>query len=643
MDEKQGEKKPIVSSKSFMTVGPTLHYSHQNVQRCRLLALVSFVLSCCFWSKIVTGSFWSFNLQSIFSAELWFLERSISTGVSIFEYPWQILVLGLLMGVLSMTPVLISQLMSFSYSIPFLLSVFFIADLPILSLSLLISCIGSACRPLRFRSRFTAIILCTTPQLLYWGFFGGVRGADPVEWGFSFAPWICAWMIGLCIAGLVLGIGHYTRYRPGLVWIFTSVFLFLSLLTFEIRIGFDELDYQLYVAKNDPEQVTEFHDHSIAQLLDDFVTDPSVRVYIGYFAPNEPIPLRAEVKQALQFKLQQGRWPIWPNFKIPPELDYQAKRAQLLMNYDIFIERRPTSRRMPIALYYKALLTDYKPDLNKLGREEILHFYNDYPLDYDDSAVEVSRKTMWSLYSDESFKTWWSLYSNKVFSESPESIEARWRIAKHVSGQIGEFELADSHLFEAEKMAIERLKMLEEQQTAGDTIFSLFHSPSESVMTTVKLTDLLRRLHHLRDIIGPQNRTDDPASRKRLSMFVALDPHALDYAEMLDKLLKETEQTDPLRDNILLAQAKLVADRQLRAERFDQLHEQFPKSDGGTQALYELGLLKLIQYQDESDPGQKKALLVEARKTLERFLEKYPEHFSAEPVRKNLKDLPSSE
>ncbi|GAI89250.1 unnamed protein product, partial [marine sediment metagenome] len=72
----------------------------------------------------------------------------------------------------------------------------------------------------------------------------------------------------MTIAGFVLGIGHYTRYRPGLVWIFTTITLVLAVGVFEVTIGFDELDYQLYVAKNNPERISEFHDHSITEALD---------------------------------------------------------------------------------------------------------------------------------------------------------------------------------------------------------------------------------------------------------------------------------------------------------------------------------------------------------------------------------------
>ncbi|MHC4659159.1 MAG: ABC transporter permease, partial [Planctomycetota bacterium] len=552
MNNKEREKTPKVASKSFLTVGPTLHYSHRNVQRCWLLALMAFGLSSSFWSKMLTGSFWSFNFGAVASPEHWRLDQSVMTGVSIFEYPWQILVLGLLMGILAIVPVLISQLMSFGYSLPFLLGVAFLANLPAFTICLLISCVAAACRPLRFRSRFTAIALCTAPQLLYWGYFGGARVADPIRWGFSFAPWICAWLIGLGIAGLVLGIGHFTRYRPGLVWMSTCVFLLLALVTFEIRIGFDELDYQLYVARNNPEGISEFHDHSITEALNETIMNPAVRKYLaGFFYPTEPIPLRAELKREIQIQLSYGRWPSW--FMVPPELKYQAKKRWLSEQYELFTDRRSKSRRMPIALYYNALLEEYSPDIDMLGQKEVLHFYNDYP-------YERSRKIWHRLYSE--------------FGDSPESIEARWRIGKHWAGQ-GKFERPDELLAEGQTMAAERLKILKKEQTGIDTFFSLFRPPADSIMTKVKLAELQRRLNQLRNLISSQNRTEKEESAGRLARFVMLNPHAFDYARHLDELLTQMGDKDPLRDNILLAQTKLIADEQLRAEELAKLHKKF--------------------------------------------------------------------
>jgi hypothetical protein len=622
MVNNQTEKAPISVSKPFMAVGPTLHYSHKNVQMCWLLAVAAFGISCLFWSKIVTGSFWSFDVQAITKMQFWRLDRSITTGVSIFEYPWQIFVLGLLMGIMAVVPVLISQLMSFQYSLIFILEVFSLANLPGFAICLLISCVAVACRPLRFRSRFIAIALCMTPQLLYWGYFGGAQGVEPVEWGFSFAPWIWAWLDGLIIAGFVLGIGHFTRYKPGLTWIFTTLTLVIAVVVFEVTIGFDELDYQLYVARNNPEQESLFQDRSITKALDTTIKNPDKKKYLEEsFYPTDPIARRAELKREIQEQLRYDFWPDW--FIVPEELNYREKKDELLEQYNLFISQRPNSGRMPIALYYKALLSEYSPDTNLLGQKEVLHFYSDYP-------HEKNRQTWWQLYHD--------------FQNSPESIEARWRMAKYRAGQ-RMFEEAERLLVEAQKMlAAELSKRLEAEQRPSGRLFGLFHPPADTVMTVPKLIELQRRLSELQVLISSQNRTDEPGSIDRLAKFVMLNPHAPDYPQHLDGLLEQTEDGDPLRDNILLAQAKLVADEQLRAEKLDKIHKEYCRTDAGTMALYELGLLKISMWRqkDDSNAELKKSCLEQARATLMSFIGSYPDHFCAEQVRNNLAGLPAN-
>ena len=632
MDDKQTEKTgppkpngqvagPRTVSKSFMAVGPTLHYSHQNVQGCWFLAVLAYGLSCLFWSRILTGSFWSFDAAAA-SPQLWHLGRFIVSGVSIFEYPWQILVLGLLMGILAVGPVLVSQLMSLGYSLPFILAVFFLANLPGFAICLLISCIAVACRPLRFRSRFTAIALCMAPQLVYWGLFGRVAGVEPIKWGFSFSPWICAWLVGLAVAGLVLGIGHFTRYRPGLVGTFIFVVCLTAVGVFEAKIGFDELDYQLYVAKNNPENVEQFHEHSITEALDKTITDPMVKKYLaGFFYPSEPIPLREELKREMQVQLSRDRWPSW--FTVPKELNYQAEKQRLLQHYDLFISRRSKSRRMPIALYYRGLLSEYSPDIQVLEQKEVLCFYSDYP-------YERSREIWYRLYSE--------------FDHSGESIEARWRIAKHWAGQ-GRFEQAEMLLVQAQDMVTERLKLLEKEQPQVQTLFRLFHPPAETAMTQFNLAELQRRVNQLRNLISERNRTETGASAKRLARFVMLNPHSRGFSAQLDELLSQTEDNDLLRDNVLLARTKLVADEQLRAERLAGLHKEFQDTDGGMQALYELGLLKISLWhqQDESNPEQKKKYLAQTREILTDFIKLYPESVFSDQVKKNLADLPKVE
>jgi hypothetical protein len=622
-DEKQNESTQIVVSKSFMAVGPTLHYSHENVQRCWLLGLIVFSICCLFWSKIVTGTFVSFNPAEILSPQAWQLGRFVISPVSIFEYPWQIEVLGLLMGIIGVTPMLISQLMSFRRCLPFIMAVFFLANLPVFALCLLISCFAVACRPLRFRSRFTSIALCMAPQLIYWGYLGPVKGIEPIRWGFSFTPWINAWLVGLVIAAVVLIIGHFTRYRPGLVGFVTAIVLFMAIILFEVLIGFDELDYQLYVAKNNPEQINEFHPHSITQALDKTMQNPAVKRYLleGYFYPTDPIALRAKLKEKIQSQLRLGRWPPW--FIIPEQLNYQEKTRQLTQQFNRFIDLRSSSGRMPIALYYKGLLSEYSPDIEKLGQTEELQFYSDYPF-------------------EDALETWYRLYEG--FPESPESLEARWRVAMHWAGQ-GRFARADELLLDAQQKIDKQLENLNQQTETIDTLFSPFRPPAKTVMTNSKLRDILRRVKKLMILITEENRIGDKGSAMRLADFVLLNPHSIEYGAKLQKLLDQTPENDGLRDNILLARAKLIVDEQLCAETLAKLQKQFAGKDGGIEALYELALLKR-RFWSQLDPAeieQKKQALVEARAAFEKFIQLYPDSIFTEQAKTNLENLPSVE
>lgn len=624
MDKTQPEK-PLVlpSKKSFMTVGPTLHYSHKNVLRYWLLAVLVFATSSLFWSKIVTGTFLSFSPTVIISPKLWYLNQQGISIAGIFEYPWQIFVLGLLMGILAIVPVLIAQLMSFNYSLPFILAVFFLANLPGFAICLLISCVAVACRPLRFRSRFIAVALCTAPQLIYWGCLGGASGVEPVKWGFFFTPWICAWLNGLAIAGLVLGIGHFTRYRPGLVWAVTFLVLLTAIIVFEVKIGFDELDYQLYIAKNNPEQISEFREHSITEALDETIKNPAVTRYLAdFFYPTEPIPLRQELKKEIKEKLRFDRWPNW--FMVSESMKYQAKKLWLFEQYDKFISIRFNSPRMPIALYYKALLSEYSPDIKALEQKEILCFYSDYPF-------------------ERSLDIWHKLY--REFGDSPESIGARWRIAKDWAAK-RRFVQADKLLKEAQDMVTVRLNQSCEKKTVqNDAFFSPFRPPADSAITRSKLFEIQSRLNHLRNLISKENIGSSTASVRRLAKFVKLNPHAPDYVDYLDELLEQIGNEDPLADNVLLAQIKLIADDYLRAEELNKLHAKMGHTDGGMQALYELGLLKISMWRQQERPNseQKKRYLGEARATLSRFLDMYPAVFCAEQARKILTDLPTAE
>jgi len=274
---------------------------------------------------------------------------------------------------------------------------------------------------------------------------------------------------------------------------------------------------------------------------------------------------------------------------------------------------------MPIALYYKAILMEFSPDIKHLEQKEELVFYSDYP-------TERARVIWYQLY--------------RYFPDSPESLEARWRIAMHWAG-LGRFGLADSLLEQAQQMMHGKIELVNSQQTQAENLFSTFRPPSQTVMTSLKLDELSRRISSLRTLISSANRTEEPASEQRLAEFVILNPHSEEYPEQLGRLLTGMADNDPLKDNVLLAQAMLIADEQLRAEKLAELNTKYLNTDGGMQSLYELALLqRKFWSQIQSNSEQKKKLLADTHQTMTSFLALYPDSVYSEQIKKILSDLP---
>jgi hypothetical protein len=613
-------------SKSLITAGPTLHYSHANVNSCYFLAVCVYYAAAVFCAKLLTGRLISF-LGPLY------LEKFVLSPLSIFEYPAQIFVIGLLVGIFIAVPILASQLMSFKYSTLFILMLSFIAGLPALAVCVLIGAFAAALRPLRFRSRYIAFVLCTSPVFVYFALFGGAKNTDSIRWALSYAPWFYGLFNALLIAAIVLVIGHFTRYRPSLIWSIAACFLIATIIVFHNTINLSELDYQLYIAKNNPETVQEFQDHSITAALDRTVTSPESRSYFQPpFYPAETIALRAALKKEIQNRLMHDRWPEW--FYVPPELRYQEKKQQLLKLYDnfinppkqwwkpafihrVFLNSRVRVKRMLIALYCKAMLSELSPELNILVEKEMLHFYNDYP-------------------HKENLPIWHRLFFE--YPDSTESIEARWRRAVHLAGM--------EQFPSARQLIDQGLVMIKNESAAAagasaDETERIFRKPQTTVITEFDLKKIKRKLQYLRNLISSENLGSDEKTAHLLAQFILLNPHDQLFRLQLDNLLAQAADKSPIADNILLSQIMLTPDLVLRQQRLGQLAKNYAETDGGIQAKFEQACLKLAIWKEHGlSEAEKERYLTEARNDLEDFLKNHPDSIFAEQAREKLSAMP---
>lgn len=632
----ENEKTTASPQKSFLAIGPTLHYSHDNVMVFRIAALFSYVVTLLFWSKILTGELFPFPANWAEPENFFGMANLINHPISIFEYPEQIIVLGMLMGILAVVPTLISQAMSFRHSLPFV-AAYLIMGRPVgFAAILLLSCLGAASRPLRFRSRIIAIALCISPQLFYWGYYGNIGTLEPVKAGFAYAPWLCALVTALVIAGMVLGIGHFTRYKPGLIFTSNTIFLCITIGIFQHNIGLGELDYQLYVAGNDPKKVAEFYDQNISSQLDATVEAIQKNKSPYDFYPNEEKLIRQRLKCDIQNELRGDRW--LSGFDQQGKLNYQRKRAWLLDQYEKFltptkkwwmpnwlhdklITSKARHKRLPIALYFKGMLSEFQPDIRLIDEKEILRFHSDY------SHTSTS-------------PVWWQLYRES--NQSAESIEARWRIAIQLAGT-GNFEKADELCDIALNMAKKQISLLQSKPTQADIEFRIFNDPPKTVITLPMLNDLEFRLNELATLINKNNYQDDPNSRASLAKLITLNPYQLDFQMNLDLLLAKTSEKNNLADNILLKRILRQCDIAEKAKYLKWLTEKFPNSDAALRASYELALIKVQVWKDftEDNLALKNEALVQARDLIAEFIAKNPHHYLTGKIVKKLDALPT--
>jgi len=77
----------------------------------------------------------------------------------------------------------------------------------------------------------------------------------------------------------------------------------------------------------------------------------------------------------------------------------------------------------------------------------------------------------------------------------------------------------------------------------------------------------------------------------------------------------------------------------MRAAALREIWEKYPDRDGGIQALYELGALRLQQWKEMKAEAAKAELLAEARSLLNRLIQDYPQSPYAESARRLLAPL----
>jgi hypothetical protein len=558
-----------------------------------------------------------------------FLIPTLLSPLNIFQFPAYILVTALLMSLLCTVPIIIAQFYNLLYAIPFVLMVFFLGHNPVLSLCLFASSTTASFEPLRFKSKFVASVVCLIPVLLYWFLFSGSNPEqDILRWALLYSPWGLAFLFSVTIFGLILTIGHFLRYRPGILLPVFGLLLAVTVLLFSFKIGMDQRDFHAEVYRFSPEQIETFRNHSITPILQQ---ELARRLEKSPYLSEELImtQLRMEwrwtfnndISIVQNFQQADGISPI--SLARQKKLRIEVARMEAITSHiDKFIANHQQNSKVADAIYYKALLTDMKIDALALRDEDTLKFYYDIPSAHSES-------------------TWQDILNR--FADSDVAIEARWRLAWLKAGR-KPARVNDPYNYDEPSLilgqardlcdqALQRQRQPVEEKSGWTHQLKTIFSPPPSSINYAQLCDLRQRIEILILLISKENRTGHLENEERLAEFVSLDPHQLNYQDRLKELMLNSPKPDPLQDNIELAQALLIKDPSEKATQLSMIMQQYTGRDGASGATLALAQLLSKKTLDEKKHEQVHELLQTA-------IDKNPESYLMQCARQILEKNP---
>jgi len=237
---------------------PLLRPTHLWQQAVFLAAnLAAFTVVCAFWQYLSTGRWVDFSPSAY--------RRVLATGagqmllepLSVFRYPWMMLVSGLVMSALVVVPVMVSVLYRLPFAGVFLLVVAAVGHAPVLALTIGVGCILATRTTLRSDMPFLAVLLGLLPVAVYtmFAFLAVASTATlPLQHWVLMAPFLTALVASVVGAGAVLVLARATGFRPGVVLPVMLVLVGVPVAVFHAKVGPDELEYSLITGSLPPGQ-----------------------------------------------------------------------------------------------------------------------------------------------------------------------------------------------------------------------------------------------------------------------------------------------------------------------------------------------------------------------------------------------------
>lgn len=500
------------------------------------LNLAGYVAANAFLHYLTTGSWIDLSFASFGVSMLSPLGKTLLQPLSIFAWPWMIVVVGLLVAVVIFVPIIVAVLYRLWISTFFILAVAVVGHAPLLAVFLGLGCLLAGKTRLRSSVPFLAFMVGLVPVMLYLYVFTAPSEHDlfGLRWFALYIPFILANVVAVLAAALVLLLARLTRYRPIIVWPVLLMCLAVPVALFHFAIGPAEMAFSVLA-----EEVQSGEGFLGTQTVEEFrrlhlTTSPAGRTYDATLA-------------AVQS-------------------DLERRRSSLLKRCGRFMKRYPDSPRGPAVMWIQASALDMQIDPLTFPNG-LIRITADYPCG---GSVE-----MWSLLSER-------------YGRTPQGMVAQERLGV-AALRGGRIKQAQEHLQQVRAQLGAYLDGQSDSVPAG--AWSRVFSPAEPLPSDDFCRDMLHEACHLLWLMEVNKVSQEqPANAEAFADYMRLWPFRGVSKQELRELARRHGVT-PLADNFLLQSAMQERQDMDRAAALDTAASEV--NDAAIIANYELGRMAL--------------------------------------------------
>ncbi len=504
------------------------------------LGFLGYLVANLFW-QYLTGGDWlagvTPSLSAYQQALLTPLTDIFHRPLGIINYPWMIVVVGLLLSVLIFTPLLTSIICRLWAAMALVLIVALVGRAPILALTLALGCIFAARTRLRNDFPFLALLVGLIPVGIYLYVFSMAGGDSatplPIQRWIPYAPTAVALLVPCLVAAAVLPLVRLTGWKMGIIAPAVLTVLLGPLLAFYLKVGPAELDYAVITAG-----------------------------ISGNCAIFEPVVLETWRSANADAADTPG------DLRDAIAKDLRQRQQEVAGRCDRFIAEHPTSVRAPAVLWIKAQCQSLQIDEPALWAG-MIKYVESYPL-------EESRPTWQALAADH--------------GRSSQAALARWKLAELTLRQ-GDMTGAIEHLRKAS--AAMATMPGPEARAAGSERTAVF-TPRPPIPDAAYYERAKIDVSRLIWMMEANDVLTDAASARAMTAYLSVNPYQYTYSSQLGALLENPAYRDSkMGNNIRLAVARAASNLDDKVQMLERIARDSRDTDAVAEANFELGRLAM--------------------------------------------------